>query len=79
MAVEVSTAGLRKPVGELYPARAMLELVVEAGLPIALSSDAHVPDQLGFRYEDAVEALTELGVTELCVFAGRERRLEPIG
>jgi histidinol-phosphatase (PHP family) len=79
VAVELSTAGLRKPVGELYPARGMLELVVEAGLPIALSSDAHVPDQLGFRYEDAVAELTELGVTELCVFEGRERRLEPIG
>ena len=79
VAVEMSTAGLRKPVGELYPSRALLELVVEAGLPIALSSDAHVPDQLGFRYDDAVEALREVGVTELCVFEGRKRRLEPIG
>jgi histidinol phosphatase-like PHP family hydrolase len=39
--VEVSTAGLRKPVGEIYPARAFLEMVVDAGNPIALSSDAH--------------------------------------
>jgi histidinol-phosphatase (PHP family) len=79
VAVEVSTAGLRKPAAEIYPAREMLELVIEAGCPIALSSDAHAPDQLGFRYEQAVELLTDLGVTELCVFAGRERRLEPIG
>jgi histidinol-phosphatase (PHP family) len=79
VAVEVSTAGLRKPVGELYPSSAFLEMVVDAGLPIALSSDAHVPDQLGFRYEDAVETLAELGITELCVFERRERRLEPIG
>ena len=79
VAVEMTTAGLRQQVGELYPARELLELVVEAGLPIALSSDAHVPDQLGFRYEDAVEALAEVGVTELCVFEGRQRRLEPIG
>jgi histidinol-phosphatase (PHP family) len=79
VAVEVSTAGLRKPAGELYPARAMLEMVIDAGCPIALSSDAHVPDQLGFRYEDAVAALQELGVRELCVFERRERRLEPIG
>ena len=53
VAMEVSTAGLRKPVGELYPAPALLEMAVDAGLPIALSSDAHVPDQLGFRYDDA--------------------------
>ena len=79
VAVEVSTAGWRKPVGELYPAPAFLEMVVEAGCPIALSSDAHEPNELGYRYEDAVELLDGLGVHELSVFEARERRLEPIG
>jgi histidinol-phosphatase (PHP family) len=79
VAVELSTAGLRKPVGELFPSRAFLEMVVDAGCPIALSSDAHVPDQLGFRYEQAVQELAAVGVTEVCVFESRERRLEPIG
>ena len=50
------------------------------GLPIALSSDAHVPEQLGFRYERrASTALTDAGVTEICVFEGRTRRMEPLG
>jgi histidinol-phosphatase (PHP family) len=79
IAVEVSTAGLRKPVGEIYPSSAFLEMVVDAGNPIALSSDAHTTDQLGFRYDEAVQFLADHGVTELCVFDGRERRLEPIG
>jgi histidinol-phosphatase (PHP family) len=79
IAVEVSTAGLRKPVGELYPARAFLEMVVDAGNPIALSSDAHTPEDLGRDYDQALELLGELGVSELAVFARRERRLEPIG
>jgi histidinol-phosphatase (PHP family) len=79
VAVEVSTAGLRKPVGEIYPSRAFLEMAVDAGLPVALSSDAHVPEQLGHRYEDAVALLEEVGIRELCVFERRERRLEPIG
>ena len=79
VAVEVSSAGWRKPVGELYPAPAFLEMVIDAGCPLALSSDAHVPDELGYRYEDALELLDGLGVGELCVFEGRERRLEPIG
>ncbi|HEX5782018.1 MAG TPA: histidinol-phosphatase, partial [Solirubrobacteraceae bacterium] len=65
VAVELSTAGLRKPVGELYPARPYLEMILDAGCPIALSSDAHVPDQLGFGYEQALELLEELGVGEL--------------
>ncbi|MCW2968378.1 MAG: histidinol-phosphatase [Solirubrobacteraceae bacterium] len=79
VAVEVSTAGLRKPVGEIYPSSALLEMLVDAGVPLALSSDAHVADQLGFRYDDAVALLADHGVTELAVFEGRERRMEPIG
>jgi histidinol-phosphatase (PHP family) len=79
VAIEVSTAGLRKPVGEIYPARAFLEMCLEAGRPVALSSDAHVPEQLGFEYERALELLSDLGVEELAVFERRGRRLEPIG
>ena len=79
IAIEVSTAGLRKPVGEIYPDRVLLEWCVEAGCPVALSSDAHVPDHLGYRYDDAIELLAGLGVEELCVFEGRRRRLEPVG
>jgi histidinol-phosphatase (PHP family) len=78
-AVELSTAGLRKPVGELYPARGFAELCVEAGVPFALSSDAHLPEQVGFEYDAAVEFLESLGVGEICAFSGRERRLEPLG
>lgn len=79
IAVEVSTAGLRKPVGERYPAEPFLAMCLEAGCPVALSSDAHVPEHVGFEYEGTVEWLAAQGVRELCVFEGRERRLEPLG
>jgi histidinol-phosphatase (PHP family) len=49
IAVEVSTAGLRKPAGELYPACAFLELCLQAGTPLALSSDAHRPEDVPGR------------------------------
>jgi len=79
IAVEVSTAGLRKPVGEIYPAPAFLDGVVAAGAPIALSSDAHLPAQVGFGYERALELLEGAGVRELAVFERRRRSLEPLG
>ncbi len=79
IAVEVSTAGLRKPVGEIYPARAYLEMIVEAGCPIALSSDAHEPEHIGYGYDQALALLEDVGVSELAVFEGRERRMEPVG
>lgn len=78
IAVEISTAGLRKPVGELYPSRAFAEMCVEAGAPFALSSDAHLPEHVGFGYDRALEFLGELGVGEICVFEGRQRRLVPL-
>jgi histidinol-phosphatase (PHP family) len=79
IAVEVSTAGLRKPAEEIYPSRTFAEMCVEAGAVFALSSDAHVPDQVGFGYDRAIELLTSVGVDRICVCEGRERRLEPLG
>lgn len=78
-AVEISTAGLRKPVGELYPAPAFAALCAEAGVPFALSSDAHLPEQVGYGYERAVELLESIGVGEIAAFEGRQRRLVPLG
>ncbi|HET8638779.1 MAG TPA: histidinol-phosphatase HisJ family protein [Solirubrobacterales bacterium] len=79
IAVEVSTAGLRKPIGEIYPAPAFAEMCVEAGAVFALSSDAHLPEQVGFAYDQALGFLSGLGVEEICVFEQRQRRLEPLG
>jgi histidinol-phosphatase (PHP family) len=79
IAVEVSTAGLRKPVGELYPSRQFAEMCVEAGAVFALSSDAHLPEQVGFGFDRATEFLDQLGVEEICVFEGRRRSLVPLG
>ncbi len=78
IAVEVSTAGWRKPVGELYPSDAFAEMCVEAGAAFALSSDAHVPEHVGHEYDRAVEKMRAWGVDELCVFERRRRRLEPL-
>jgi histidinol-phosphatase (PHP family) len=78
IAVELSTAGLRKPVGEIYPSRALAEMCVQAGASFALSSDAHAPDQVGFGYEQALEFLSDLGVEQISVFEKRNRRLESL-
>ena len=79
VAIEVSTAGLRKPVGEIYPARELLDMCVEAERPISLSSDAHEPDHIGYGYDKAVTYLRESGVTRVSVFDRRRRTEEPLG
>jgi histidinol-phosphatase (PHP family) len=74
VALEISTAGLRKPVGELYPDPALL-----AGRPITLASDAHVPDLVGEGIEQALELARAAGYETVTVFEGRTGRQEPLG
>lgn len=78
IAVEISTAGLRKGVGEIYPAPRFLEMCIDAGATFALSSDAHSPEQIAFRYDTALEVLDRYGIREIAVFEGRKRRTEPV-
>lgn len=77
--VEVSTAGLRKPVAEIYPAPAFARMCVEAGAEFSLSSDAHRPAEIGYAYEDAVAAMRDWGIERIAVFERRRRNLEPLG
>ena len=73
LALEVSTAGLRKPVGEIYPGEGFLRLCRERDIPVTLGSDAHHPSEVGKDFAMAVELLRRVGYEELALFDGRER------
>ena len=77
--VEVSAAGLHKPVGELYPDRELLAACLERGVPITLASDAHQPEHVGRDLDKAAAFAREVGYETVTVFDRRERRQEPIG
>ena len=79
IAMEVSTAGLRKRAQEIYPAPAFLEMCLEAGARWRSPATPTGPQDVGADYEQALELLERVGVGELCVFERRSRRLEPIG
>lgn len=79
VAIECSSAGLRKPVGELYPDPDLLAAFRSAGVPVTLSSDAHVPGDVGRDYPTAVAALRGAGYETLTRFAARVPSQEPIG
>jgi histidinol-phosphatase (PHP family) len=79
VAVEVSTAGLRKPVGELYPHPAFLAACRERGVPVTLASDAHSPDLVGRDFDRAVELLRSAGYETITIFERREARQETLG
>lgn len=77
-AFELSTAGLRKPCAEMYPARDFLILAREAGVPLVISSDAHRPDEVGAHFDRAVALAKEVGYTHTARFEKRERTLVPL-
>lgn len=79
VAVEVSTAGLRKKVGELYPDAALLGACAGRGSPATLASDAHVAADVGRDFERAIELLRSAGYETVSVFEGRRRRQELLG
>ncbi len=77
-AIEVSTAGLRKPVAELYPAAQFLELAHAAGVPVVINSDAHRPEEAGQDFDHAAAAVRAAGYTATVRFCRRERTLAPL-
>jgi histidinol-phosphatase (PHP family) len=76
--IEVSTAGLRKPVGKLYPAPGLLQASFNRHVPIVINSDAHRPEDVGADYEQALSLVKAVGYQELVTFSGRKRSLSPI-
>jgi len=75
MTLELNAAGLRKPIGEIYPSKPLLEMAYEMDIPITFSSDAHAVDQVGFSYDKVTSLAKEVGYTKAMTFKNRDREL----
>jgi histidinol-phosphatase (PHP family) len=79
VSLEVSSAGLRKRHGALYPNPDLLAEANERGVTITLASDAHVPENVGRDLDKAVEHARAAGYETVTTFDGRRPRQEPLG
>jgi len=77
-AVEISSAGLRKPVQEAYPEPRLLSKIVAADLPVTFSSDAHAPAEVGWGYEQTLEIARRCGVREFVTIEKRKKLTHPL-
>ena len=77
--LEISSAGLRKPVAELYPDARLLRAARERGAPVTFASDAHEPRLVGEDFEAVLALARDAGYETVTVFDGRRPRQEPIG
>jgi histidinol-phosphatase (PHP family) len=73
LAIELSTAGWRKPVNELYPSDHIIELAMVKGIPLTTASDAHSHAQLGAGFDRLAEKMSILGLREVCVYTKHKR------
>ncbi|MFS8571113.1 MAG: histidinol-phosphatase, partial [Thermaerobacter sp.] len=76
--LELSSAGLRKPVGEIYPDPRLLERAFRAGIPITTASDAHQPEHVGWAFDRLAAAARAAGYTTVTAFDGRRGRQVPL-
>lgn len=78
--IEVNTAGLRKDVGEAYPALEMLRSFRDAGIDCTIGSDAHAPQDVGSGFNEAVSLMQRAGYARVTVpTPDGDRRYVPIG
>src|SRR6476469_9778307 len=68
LAMELSTAGWRKPVGELYPSDEIIRAAIEKEIPFTTASDGHSHIQQGENFERLVGKMAELGIREVSVY-----------
>ncbi len=73
MAIEINAAGYRKPIGEPYPSRELLQMAYEREIPITFASDAHKPEQVGYKKEELRAFARSVGYTEAVHYKKRDR------
>jgi histidinol-phosphatase (PHP family) len=71
MVVEINTAGLRKPIGEIYPSPHILDMVLDRKIKITLGSDAHDPAEVGYAFDKAIDLAKRAGFSSIVSFKKR--------
>ncbi len=76
--VELNTSGRIKPCEEFYPSAVFLEKLAKYKVPITLGSDAHVEQNIGQFFDEAISELKALGYKEIIKFSARKREVQRI-
>jgi histidinol-phosphatase (PHP family) len=79
MALEVSSAGVRRGAGSIYPEREFLKECIDRGVAVTIGSDAHTPADVGRDYGDVFEMLEDLGIKEVATYNRRQMTQRPLG
>ncbi len=79
MALEINTSSLSRGLKEFHPSREIVALAVKSGLRIfTVGSDAHKPDELGRRLDEALALLKEFNVVPHVFSQHKASPLQPL-
>jgi len=78
VAMELNTSGLNKALPEMNPGEAMLRMMQARGIPVVVGADAHRPERVGDRFDEALRTLARVGYRDVSFFLERRRRDVPI-
>lgn len=73
--VEINTNGLNKPCREIYPDKNFVKMCFQSNIPVTLGSDAHVSNEVGQHFDQAVEMLKNIGYRKVATFTQRKRKM----
>ena len=73
LVIEINTSGFRKDIKEQYPSINIIKRIYELDIPILLSSDAHNPNEVAYKFDFIIKILKKIGFTKLAHFKNRKR------
>ncbi|MFV0337371.1 MAG: histidinol-phosphatase [Chthoniobacterales bacterium] len=73
VAMELNTSGYNKVSYEQNPSYEQLKMMREREIPVVVGADAHRPDRVGDRFDDALRLLQRAGYSEVNYFLERKR------
>lgn len=77
--VEINTRGLYKKRSEsFFPGPEILEQIHHLNIPVTLSSDAHMPEELDGYYSEAFAMMKDIGFKELILFDEKGKRTQRV-
>lgn len=75
MAMEISSAGIRKGLGEPYPGPAIMAIARDLQLPVSFGSDAHRAEDVAYAFDTLADYARRFGYSRSAVFKNRTMSL----
>lgn len=77
LSIEISTAGIRKPTGKIYPDNKIIQMAKDKGITFTIAADAHTANDLCHNYDKLENLLRELGINEVAIYEKHKKSLVP--